>query len=154
MTCRHAPGDSNCSSSPENMRRQAELTHAHVKETLQRRITELETQLSQVSPDNTKYEILDSYRSGPNLVLKVQYPSCSKCSYEGIKILVFMNVTESEVLRWKKIDPHFRENTSPRLSNEAPSPAARFPASEGGWQEAIRYINNLTDKLTPCVKLS
>jgi len=78
--------------------------------------------------------------------MKVKYPSCKKCDYEGNKVMVFLNVSEKDILKWKEIDPHFRApvedqyvksiNREPR---KAPSPAARFPASDEGWKDAIEY---------------
>lgn len=90
------------------------------------------------TPDPEEYEITEIQRCGKHLVLNVKYPSCENCEYEGNKILVFLNVTEVEVLKWRKIDPHFR-NVKPTSSKEAPSPAARFPASDQGWSDAIEY---------------
>ncbi len=57
--------------------------------------------------------------------------------------MVFLNVTEASALRWREINPHFRDPavTSP-VANVAPSPAARFPASEKGWQDAINYAKS------------
>lgn len=93
-------------------------------------------------PDNTNYNIVDVQRIGPHLVLKVQYPYCKtdkNCSFEGNKVMVFLNVSEVEVLRWRKIDPHFRPTGN--VPTEAPSPAARFPATENGWKDALDYAN-------------
>lgn len=70
-------------------------------------------------------------------MLEVLYPNCNKCSYEGRKVMVFLNVSEMTALKWRKIDPHFRD--TPTSENEAPGPAARFPASDVGWDDAITY---------------
>ena len=54
--------------------------------------------------------------------------------------MVFLDVTELQALKWKKIDPHFR---GPKpLATEAPSPAARFPGSAAGWSDAINYARS------------
>ena len=125
MTCRHAAGDPNCSSyvAPPP------------------------------TPNPDQYEVVDAVRVGNHLVLKVLYPSCQKCSYEGNKVLVFLNVTEKEVIRWRKIDPHFRpfsgKNPPP---TEAPGPAARFPASVNGWNDAITYARSKVPPVTPVTK--
>lgn len=117
MVCRHEKGDPNCSSSP-NYRRLYEETQT-------------------VTPDSTRYSIEEVERVGPHLVMKVKYPNCARCAYEGVKVLVFLNVTEAQVLKWRRIDPHFRGAKS--LAQEAPSPAARFPASAEGWRDALDY---------------
>jgi len=98
------------------------------------------------TPDASKYEIVDAARVGSHLILKVKYPNCRMCAFEGQKVMVFLNVTEMEVLRWKKIDPHFRASVqaSPAFKpkailSEAPSPAARFPSTPEGWADALAY---------------
>jgi hypothetical protein len=81
--------------------------------------------------------IEDVARVGPHLVLKVTYPSCPDCSYEGTKVMVFLDISELQALKWRTIDPHFRE-VKPG-ANEAPSPSARFPATPEGWEDALAY---------------
>ena len=122
MTCRHASGDPNCYST--QARYAAEAAAA--------------------TPDSEKFEIEDARRVGEHLVLKVRYPNCSKCSYEGMKVMVFLNVAETQALRWKKIDPHFRKlpNGAVQKATEATSPAARFPASTEGWADALAYAES------------
>ncbi len=48
--------------------------------------------------DPNVYTIEGVQRIGSNLVLKVRYPGCDGCAAEGVKILVFLNVTETEAL--------------------------------------------------------
>jgi len=91
------------------------------------------------TPNPGKYEILDARRVGGHLVLKVRYLGCNKCYYGGAKVMVFLNVSEVEVIRWRRIDPHFIESDMKSSADEAPSPAARFPASDEGWADAIEY---------------
>ena len=125
MTCRHAPGDPNCSSTRggyADMERQRER----------------EAELRASTPDADNYQIVGIQRIGFNLVLKVKYPSCSKCEYEGQKVMVFLNVPEDQAMMWRRIDPHFRDPKRNRM-NEAPGPAARFPATEEGWKDAVAY---------------
>lgn len=98
------------------------------------------------SPDSSNFEIEEAEQVGRHLVLRVKYPNCSSCAYEGSKVMVFLNTSPLQAMRWKKIDPHFRAprsvqpgfhaNENPR---EAPSPAARFPASREGWSDALSY---------------
>jgi hypothetical protein len=128
MTCRHRKGDPSCSSHPDNVR-------AHYREEQARAAAALPA-----TPDSEKYSIEDVARFGPHLVLRVRYPNCARCSYEGVKVLVYLNVTEIQVLRWRKIDPHFRDK--PVSANEAPGPAARFPASKEGWADACAYARS------------
>jgi len=56
--------------------------------------------------------------------------------------MVFLNVPEMQALSWRKIDPHFRDPKRGPLKTEAPSPAARFPGSADGWQDALNYAKS------------
>lgn len=125
MTCKHTPGDPACSSH-----------WAHPNNPANVRAQKLEAR----TPDKNNYEILEAARFGKHLVLKVQYPNCSRCSYEGTKVMVFLNISEMEALKWKEIDPHFRDGKGSVTA--APSPAARFPASPQGWNDAVEYAKN------------
>lgn len=149
MTCRHAPGDPNCSSHPSHAYAEAEREkkrwEAADRATAQRHSEELAAlrrNLAAVTPDAENFEVTDVARVGPHLVLKVKYPNCVKCSYEGTKILVLLNVTELEALKWRRIDPHFRDPEKSLQTKEAPSPAARFPASQEGWEDALAYAQS------------
>ena len=115
MVCRHKAGDPECTSRSYY-------------------------QSQDNSPKADQYEIVDIARVNNHVILKVLYPNCANCSYEGNKVMVFLNVTEVDILKWKKIDPHFRPNKPD--PKEAPSPAARFPASKEGWQDAIDYAKS------------
>lgn len=132
MTCRHSAGDPNCSSHPSyQAARERERYEA-------------------TTPDANKFEVSDGIAVGPHLVLKVKHPSCSKCEFEGNKVMVFLNVSPIEALKWKTIDPHFRSPVNPWpaskiprwTQSEAPSPAARFPATDEGWADALNYAKS------------
>ena len=119
MTCRHAKGDPDCSSSPNYV-----APYSPPK-----------------TPDSKNYQIEDVERVGSHLVLKVRYPNCLSCMYEGTKVMVYLNVSEKEVLQWNEIDPHFSEPKRLKDSREAPSPAGRFPGSTEGWYDAVDYAS-------------
>lgn len=101
--------------------------------------------MASITPDASNYEIQEVSEVGTHLVLKVKYPNCASCAYEGNKVMVFLNVKAIDAMKWKKIDPHFRAppkvgSSYPNItSREAPSPAARFPGSADGWADAIAY---------------
>lgn len=137
MTCRHSADDPNCSSnrSIRESRQREKEEEASRKRDIEKERAELYAR----TPDVDKYEIEDVSRVGRNLVLKVRYPNCSKCAYEGSKVMVFLNVSEAEALKWRRIDPHFRDPKAARQKNEAPAPAARFPASPEGWSDALVF---------------
>lgn len=125
MTCRHSPGDKNCSS--YDPFKYLSPTQEEPPKT----------------PDSKSFEIEDVYDSINNyVILKVKYPNCSMCSYEGNKVIVYKGVGLKDVLKWREIDPHFREEKTYSIK-EAPSPIARFPASDDGWMNAIALVSLL-----------
>lgn len=118
--CRHEKGDPACSSSGGGY-------------------SSYETVTTSNSPDANNYKVDDAVQVGQHLVMKVRYPNCARCAYEGVKVLVYLNTSALAALKWKKIDPHFALPPKLQAPWEAPSPAARFPASPEGWQDAIEY---------------
>lgn len=122
MVCRHSPGDPNCSSTQDAYERYYQ----------------------ERTPDKRNYQILDVKEEGACLVLKVQYPNCAKCSYEGVKVMVFPNVLATDALKWTEIDPHFSDPTLKIPPTQAPSPIARFPANALGWERAIAFAKHIT----------
>lgn len=130
MTCRHSDGDISCSSHPSNV----EARQYSFEEEKRKKLIKDGT-----TPDSSNYEILDIVQVGAHLVMKVLYPNCVKCAYEGVKIMVILNTSPLDALKWKKIDPHFRQPPSTKSIKEAPPPAARFPNSKDGWEDAMIY---------------
>lgn len=115
MTCRHNKDDPNCSSNKHySGSRQSYAINA--------------------SPDPKDFNIIDALEQNGHLILKVKYPSCAKCAYEGTKILVYFGTTAIIALKWNTIDPHFSDKV--KVIGDAPSPSARFPASKQGWEDA------------------
>lgn len=80
-------------------------------------------------PDN--WEIEDSLEVSEFLVVKIKYLDCK--NYEGMKILVYENMTLLRLIKQKLIDPHFSEN------KEYASPIARFEPTERGWRWAVNF---------------
>ena len=93
-----------------------------------------------LTPDSKNYEILDVQDNGGYLIVKAQYPNCKKCSYEGVKIMVFKDTSLLKAMKWREIDPHFTDPGEKRADNQAPGPIARFPASDEGWEDAKAYV--------------
>lgn len=141
MTCRHQPGDPNCSSHPSNVASRAyedaEYNRKKTQAEYEKQINELRAQIP-ASPDSKNYSVEEVEQVGDHVVLKVKYPNCAKCTYEGNKVMVFLNVTLKDVVKWRRIDPHFRAPTQ-KLASEAPSPSARFPGNNDGWKDALAY---------------
>ena len=126
MTCRHAKGDPNCSSTPGSSAWQDTYGSRSEPKT----------------PDSEKFAFEEVMQVGPHFIAKVRYPNCAKCSYEGVKLMVWLNVTAIDALKWRKIDPHFTDPKGTRPKTEAPGPAARFPASADGWADAQAYAKS------------
>ena len=124
MTCRHKPGDPDCSSHPSNPYNSANVAPA--------------PKLPR-TPDSKNYVIEDVREVGSNLILRVRYPNCSNCAYEGQKVMVYLGVTPLQAMRWREIDPHFKDPARKSSPVEAPAPAARFPASSEGWKDAVAF---------------
>lgn len=166
MTCRHAKGDPACSSTvggyawqeqQEAYRRSAEESRSAVEKERDKALAEVRRLTAALqkyasatgtteppeTPDSHNYEIIGYQQVGTALVLKIQYPNCAKCSYEGIKICVYENTSVGDALLWRVIDPHFQDSKKPRSKREAPGPSARFPGSETGWADAIAYAHDV-----------
>lgn len=162
MTCRHAKGDPACSSTVGGYAWRAEQdAYQQAAEKSRKTIeTERDKALAEVqrltaalrryqavtgtdeppaTPDAQNYEIVEHQQVGTALVLKLQYPNCAKCSYEGTKVCVYENTSVGDALLWRVIDPHFQDGKKPRTKREAPGPSARFPGSETGWNDALAY---------------
>lgn len=138
MTCRHEAGDPNCSSSREGQARQAADSARRKKEDLLSR-----------TPDPEVFEVIRVEKICDLLVMEVQYTSCTKCSFDAKKIMVFDNVKLEDVIPWRNIDPHFREAKGSRTDRKvAPPPIARFPADDTGegWQDAREYAHRKYEK--------
>lgn len=136
MTCRHGPNDPNCSS--HNVGPFSEFERNREVE-IKRMLESQGWGKLPTTPDSSNYQIDRFERIGAHLVLRVKYPNCSNCSFEGNKVMVFLNVEEKDAIMWRKIDPHFRPGQRRHSNTEAPSPAARFPASDQGWKDALEY---------------
>jgi hypothetical protein len=130
MVCRHTAGDPSCTTRYPNRDDYTSSSTPAVN-----------------TPNPSEYKIKKFHRVGPHVVISAQYPSCRDCSYEGIKVLVFLDVTEVQIMTWRKIDPHFRDPSETGTDDMAPSPAARFPASEEGFDDAIAYAQSKCKKM-------
>lgn len=133
MTCRHDKDDENCSSHrnyipPVPVEPVWKPTYVTVPP---------------LTPDAKNYVVERALQVDKHLILRVKYPNCAACAFEGSKVMVFLNVAVIDALLWREIDPHFRDTAkSSRMPREAPSPAARFPATHNGWQDAIDYARS------------
>lgn len=82
------------------------------------------------NPDPSNYKIVRSKQFKKYLAVMINYPNCT--NYEGNKICVY-ECTLKQLLKQKKIDPHFSEN------KKFYSPIARFIPNENGWEMAENF---------------
>ncbi len=129
MVCRHPKGDPNCSSTPGS------ASFWEYGEGAQR--LRQEKQRKNKTPNKGQFEIEDAFESAQHLVLQVKYPSCADCAFEGTKVIVFV-ARLIDAIKWKEIDPHFRDDSEEMQSKKAPSPIARFPGNK--FEEACNYV--------------
>ena len=88
------------------------------------------------NPDPSRFSIIESKQIRTYLILKIKYHDCT--NYEGVKILVFEDMSDDLLFMKKEIDPHFCENCN--------SPIARFEPTERGWEMAKTFVNSLIGK--------
>lgn len=79
------------------------------------------------NPNPRHFSIIGFNEVGPYTIVLVNYPGCT--TFEGNKILVIEDSKEN-ILLFEEIDPHFFENGKI---------VARFPATEKGMNNAIRF---------------
>ncbi len=135
MTCRHRPGDPDCSSHPDHPNNYLNYSKLKPSSTVS---------VPSITPDSKNYTIKNvqhfSSPIGEALVIFVQYPNCSLCAYEGTKTLVYFGVTPVAAMMWREIDPHFADPKQVVMPNKAPSPSARFPGDSTGWSDALLFV--------------
>lgn len=140
MTCKHSPATPGCTTWPLEVQAARKV----LAQDAAMRVKTGEAPAPPATPDAERFEVVQAEQIGSHLVLEVLYPSCEKCAYEGRKVLVYFDVSATDALRWRRIDPHFRASErfegDAAAKREAPSPAARFPASEDGWNDATAYV--------------
>lgn len=64
---------------------------------------------------------------GPHVVARIRYPDCD--NYEGLKIILYRDVTVKMIKDQLQLDPHF--------GKVGLSPFARFKPTPSGWDAAI-----------------
>jgi hypothetical protein len=131
-----------CSSHAEHASRAAQSaadSAQHAQERAAAQVRAATAELTARTPDPDRFHIEETEEVGAHLVLRVRYPNCVACAYEGLKTLVILNRSLKAAIRWKRIDPHFRDPAKQASPYEAPSPSARFPGSKEGWIDAVAY---------------
>lgn len=76
------------------------------------------------NPDARIFKILKAIEHGEFLIVKMEYPTCT--NFNGIKILVYKDVTVEQLYERLRIDPHFSDDV------DAFSPIARFEPTNVG----------------------
>lgn len=81
------------------------------------------------NPDPKNFRIIKAYEGVSGVALRVEYPDCT--NYEGVKILLFREVSLKRLLKRKTLDPHFCDKGFHK------SPFARFEPTDFGWNIAV-----------------
>jgi hypothetical protein len=81
------------------------------------------------NPNPKNFKVLLVNKVGKNLVVKIKYHDC--INYDGVKLLVYKDLTIDKLSDLKVIDPHFLERTGVY-------PFARFEPTEDGYKLAIK----------------
>lgn len=87
------------------------------------------------NPNPARYTLKYAEQIGNYLIVKIQYPDCM--NYEGLKIMVYRNVTVEDLLKQKLIDPHFSDNY------DWISPLARFEPTDWGMMCAKVFCQQM-----------
>lgn len=105
------------------------------------KVSRLEKELAALTPDPTKWELVEFLENGNYFIAKVKFQTCEHAGYGGHKVLVFKATTKEAIL-WRHMNPHFveKQKTIPGARNVAPVPIARFPASPEGWEDAKAFV--------------
>lgn len=134
MTCHHRAGDPNCSSNRSYVE-----SYQYEKEKIKKEQAELLAR----TPNPSIFEVIKVEEVGPHLVMMVKYSSCTKCSFDSKKVLVFQNCNLKNAILWRHIDPHFSDKSPGKDNKVAPSPVARFPADDFGWKTALEFAGKI-----------
>jgi hypothetical protein len=81
------------------------------------------------NPDPTRFVVLKAVAVGTHTVARVHYPDAR--NYEGVKVLVYRDVSPAELQAAGVLDPHFCDHGGHA------SPFARFEPTSAGWSAAL-----------------
>lgn len=143
MVCRCTSPQMHADRERENEAYSARQTEQYNKD----KVSRLEKELAALTPDPTKWELVDFLENGSYFIAKVKFQTCEHAGYGGHKVLVFKATTKEAIL-WRRMDPHFveKQKNLPGAKNIAPVPIARFPASTEGWQDACAFVRVKIDQ--------
>lgn len=154
MICRHGPNDRDCSKNGGGYAAEMSSTYEREAKDAKAEAARLKNSLAQfqkmtgytdppATPDAFNFEIVRFEEVCGALVVQIKYPNCNKCSYEGLKTLVYESTSVGDALLWREIDPHFQDTKKTRTRKQAPGPSARFPGSDLGWDDALAYAQTV-----------
>lgn len=93
-----------------------------------------EVRVSEFDPNPAVFHILRFYEFNGHIAVEINYPNCN--TYEGNKIIVFLDTTIEQLRKLKEIDPHFTEEDKIK-------PFARFEPTFWGWFFACLITRNV-----------
>lgn len=93
-----------------------------------RRVCSSTAPIPEGNPNPRNFELVRVRQVKCHLVAQIRYPDCT--NYEGMKIMVFKDLTEARLLGVRFLDPHFTDQDTLK-------PFARFEPTDEGWRLAI-----------------
>ncbi len=88
------------------------------------------------NPDPADFKIVNYRGVGRFVIATVQYPACT--TFEGLKILVYQDVTAAKLALQTHLDPHFCEH------RDHIAPVARFEPTYRGMRYAVAFCQMMT----------
>ena len=86
------------------------------------------------NPNPSRFKILQTFVWNNHILVRVKYPDCT--SYEGEKLLLYLNTSLEQIAREKFLDPHFSDK--PGLY-----PNARFEPTDRGLDMAFELLRGM-----------
>lgn len=103
------------------------------------------------NPNPFLFEVMEARQVGKHVVAKIKYHGCT--TFEGTKVLVFLDLDGKVLYEATRIDPHFQERGRARLAGmvEEPLPFARFTPTQKGWRAALAFAAAMNEVDEPLV---
>ena len=76
------------------------------------------------NPNPANFELQKVVQVGAHLVAEVRYPDAT--NYEGVKVMVYLHLSASQLYQATSLDPHFQEAGGGMGRTKSPAPFARF----------------------------
>lgn len=86
------------------------------------------------NPNPYRFQIQQAFVWNKHILVRVKYPDCT--TFEGEKLMLFLNTTLEQITKARFLDPHF--SNGPGLH-----PAARFEPTDRGLDMAFELLRSI-----------